>query len=190
MTLTFPQAAAKLNQTGTLLPPACTAALRAGGDATVKIADVTGGRMRNAGKNGADLTATVKMGRIVAFVNPRPLGLWHIAESGAAPHVIGARRLGSRRKISTRVGRVSSARQALVALGFDPNAGANASFGRFRSGRGAKALHFGSNEFAAYARHPGAKGRGRWTATVNRAEQVVPPVVTRTIITKSLKAVF
>lgn len=74
----------------------------------------------------------------------------HLVNNPTAAHFIGARRLGSRaalRQLSTGVG-------AVAAFG-----GSNrGTFGRFRGGRGKRALTIGSN-VRAYAFHPGTKGK-------------------------------
>jgi hypothetical protein len=157
MTLTFPQAADKLNRTGTLLPKATVDALRQAGKVSADIANVTGGRMRNMGRNGVNLTATARIGNIEAVVRPRQPGPWRIAESGAGPHLIGISRRATKR-------------------------------GRRRTGFVYAAGY--SHPVRGPIAHPGAKGRRVWTRTVDRAEQVVPPVFKRTVIAKSLKAVF
>jgi hypothetical protein len=81
-----------------------------------------------------------------AFV--RYVGPVHWAFGGTKPHVIGARRLGSRKAIAAR-------------------AGTGQGFGRMKNKRGAKALStpFGPR---AYVNHPGMAGRNTWPATKKR----------------------
>ncbi len=171
MTLTFEQAARKLDQTGKLMPTAVAEGLKHGGRAAQDIADTTGGRMRNLGRNGANLVATLKLGRTEAYVKPKPRGAWSIAEDGARPHIIGAKGVASKGKTT-----------AAVLTG--------GGFGRRGRRKGAKAIVIPGVGPRAYANHPGAKARRVWTKAVNRMEQVVPPLVTRTIITQSIRKAF
>lgn len=98
MSLTFEQAGRKLTQVGQAIPEAQAAALRRAAMTAKRIADETGGTMRNMGRKGANLTAGYTLSKTEAHVKPRPAGAWRIAEAGATPHLIGIGR-GKRRKV-------------------------------------------------------------------------------------------
>lgn len=75
----------------------------------------------------------------------------HLVNSRTRPHVIGARKLGTRKAIAKRVTGASLA-SALSGVGI------SASFKVRGTAKGARALHWGNN-FAAYVRSPGTKGK-------------------------------
>lgn len=171
-----PEFAAKIAAGGVAIAAAnrqaVTAAAQAAKVVTLQTAvPDTGGDLRLSrwGKNGVRLNvgyevAATSPDYAVARVSPRPLGVWRVLNDGSKPHPIvpGAKR-GSRR-----AGR--------VAVGFGPTLPAG-SIAEGRSFRGSmRVLSFGPGQVAAYATHPGSKGKNTWTRGVETAR----PLATRT----------
>lgn len=104
----------------------------------------------------------------------RYVGPVHWAFGGTSPHIIGARRYGTRTSWRRRYG--NSIMQGMSgAAGAKRGRGKTLAAGRgvMRSGRGAQALRFGGR-FALYSLHPGSTGRDTWPTTKRRIEQMAP----------------
>jgi hypothetical protein len=96
---TVAEGAHQLVAMGKILPAAERDAIKKGALAAKDIANRTGGKMRNLGKKGTDLTASYALAQTQATMKPRPLGAWRIAESGVdTAYLIGLGR-GKKRKI-------------------------------------------------------------------------------------------
>ena len=116
----------------------------------------------------------------------------HLLNNPTAPHFIGARRLGSRRRLSGMSARVG----ATAAFG-GSNRGAFGGLlpaervtrsGAVRSG-GKRALTIGSN-LRAYAFHPGTRGKGFFQRAKAAAEATAPRVYARAGLTEPLRRNF
>lgn len=124
---------------------------------------------------------------VVAYTGPA-----HLLNNPTRPHFIGARRLGSRRRLSRISGRVG----ATAAFG-GSNAGAFGSLlGATRTTRsgavrstGAAALTIGAN-LRAYAFHPGTRGKGFFQRARTAAEATAPRVYARKGLTEPLRRNF
>lgn len=126
---------------------------------------------------------------VVTYTGPA-----HLINNPTRPHVIVARRLGASRR-----SRSAAARRRDATLAFGGTA--SGLFGSLlaatrttRSGavrsNGAAALFFGGNEFAAYARHPGTRGKGFFDRAKTVAERELPAVYGRKQLTEPLRRIF
>ena len=152
---------------------ATAAAAQAAKTTTLEVARPdTGGDLRLSrwGKKGVKVNvgyevASTSPGYAVATLSPRPAGVWRVMNDGSQPHPIvpGAKRSASRAGTLT-AGRMGPLLPAGVIA-------AN------RTARGAmRVLSFGPDQVAAYAMHPGAKGKNTW----GRGVEAARPVAART----------
>lgn len=134
--------------------------------------------------------ASRKAGSAVAVITYT--GPAHLVNNPTAPHFIGARRLGSRRRLRGMSGRVG----ATAAFG-GSNRGAFGGLlaaqrvtrsGAVRSG-GKQALTIGS-DLRAYAFHPGTSGKGFYQRARGVAVKTLPQVYARKGLTEPLRKAF
>ena len=107
----------------------------------------------------------VKGGRNPAAL-VRYRGPFHLFDNPTKPHVITAKRLGTRTSRASRAARAST--------------GGAGAFGGFGERRGAKALAIGGN-LRAYANHPGTAGARSFPAARAIAELRVPRVMAASV---------
>lgn len=113
---------------------------------------------------------------IVRYTGPA-----HLINNRTAPHIIGARRLGSRNSIRSKSRGISA-----VSASGGSNRGA---FGSLRGGKGARALKFGG-QYSAYAFHPGTKGLRFHDTAKRRAYKELPDVYAKAGLTAPLRKAF
>jgi hypothetical protein len=168
-----PEFVANINAGGTAIAAANTQATTAAAQAakmiTLEVARPdTGGDLRLSrwGKRGVKVNVGYEVAATnpeyaVATLQPRPAGVWRVMNDGSQPHPIvpGAKRSASRAGTLTG-GRMGPLLPAGVIA-------AN------RTARGAmRVLSFGPDQVAAYAMHPGAKGKNTWGRGVEAARPV------------------
>lgn len=112
----------------------------------------------------------------VGYASPAQL-----VNSRTRPHTIGARKLGTRGAISKRV-------QGASLIGFLTGSSVAASFKPRGIAKGARALHWGNN-FAAYVRSPGTKGKRFYERAKPQAQQEGGKAMQQSV-TRALSRVF
>jgi hypothetical protein len=143
-------------------------------------------RLSKWGKNGTKLNAGYELrgtgAQAQALLRPRPAGPWRVLEDGARPHIIVP-------GLTRRQARALTLFSVLAGKGGDLggyDTGALAATARGnRNNRGGrrrkplKPLSFGNGEAAAYAMHPGTKGKGTWSKGLRKGDKGAGVAYTR-----------